>query len=516
MSLLSYKDARPWARSIREMVASRQMPPWHADPHYGRFSNDKRLSQQEIDTVVAWVDQGAKEGDPTDQPPVPAFVEGWEIGTPDVVLSMSQAYQIPAGGPDQYVYFTIPTNFKEDKWVSAAEIHPGNKAVVHHVMAFVQPPAIAMLARLARGESADEGAAGGESMFYRDGTLSRVRMDAPVIDDGCLEASGGSSFGEVGAGKGTGMILLSAYAPGKDVEISQPGQARRIPAGSNIVFQVHYSNFRRAMNKPEIALSSIGLIFAKKPPKKMVVALGITNDYFKILPGEPDHQVTACYTSDRDIQAIEYMPHMHLRGKDMRYEAIYPDGRRETLLWVPRYNFNWQTIYKLKEPVALPKDTRIIITAHFDNSERNKYNPDPTKAVRWGDPTYDEMMIGWMGYTVDVPKEKVAIRVDPRIYDRYVGQYSFSPKFAVRITRAGDKLLAQAAGLPPVELIPESESRFFVKALDAEITFTQGTGGAVTGVTLDLSGLVLNAKREGSAVLSAQKVDVAVPRPPVQ
>src|SRR5262245_46933501 len=169
MSLLSYKDARPWARSIREMVATRQMPPWHADPHYGSFSNDKRLSQREIDTVVAWVDQGAREGDPQDLPPVPGFGEGWEIGPPDVVLSMSEPYRILAGGPDQYVYFTIPTNFKEDKWVSAAEIHPGNKAVVHHVMAFIQPPAIAMLARLARGTSAGEGAAASESMFYNDG-----------------------------------------------------------------------------------------------------------------------------------------------------------------------------------------------------------------------------------------------------------------------------------------------------------------------------------------------------------
>src|SRR5262249_31301667 len=159
MSLLSYKDARPWARSIREMVATRQMPPWHADPHYGSFSNDKRLSQREIDTVVAWVDQGAREGDPQDLPPVPGFVEGWEIGTPDVVFRMREPYRILAGGPDDYVFSTIPTTFKEDKWFSAAEIHPGNKAVVHRVRAFTQPPAIAMLARLARGTSAGEGAA---------------------------------------------------------------------------------------------------------------------------------------------------------------------------------------------------------------------------------------------------------------------------------------------------------------------------------------------------------------------
>jgi len=328
-------------------------------------------------------------------------------------------------------------------------------------------------------------------------------MDARIIDDGCSDSNGGSSFGAVGAGKGTGMSLLSAYAPGKDVEVSAPGQARRIPAGSNIVFQVHYSNFRGAMTKPETAQSSIGLIFAKEPPAKMAVALGITNDYFKIPPGEPNHEVTACYTFDRDVQVIEYMPHMHLRGKDMRYEAIYPDGRRETLLWVPQYNFNWQTIYKLKAPLALPKGTRVVITAHFDNSERNKYNPDPAKAVRWGDPTYDEMMIGWMGYTVDVPKPKVAVKVDPAIYDSYAGQYSFSPKFIVKIVKAGDRLLAETSGLPPVELMPESETRFFIKALDAEVTFNEGAGGRVTGLTLDLSGLVLSAKRDAVSAVTA-------------
>jgi mono/diheme cytochrome c family protein len=503
MSLLSYKDARPWARSIREMVASRQMPPWHADPRYGKFNNDKQLSQREIDTVVAWVDQGAAEGDPKDLSPVPAFVEGWEIGTPDVILSMSEPYQVPTGGPDQYVYFTIPTNFKEDKWIAAAEIHPGNKAVVHHVMAFVQPPAIAMLAKMAGSGGSGDGNSGVPSMYYKDGTLSRVRMDARIIDDGCREPSGGSSFGAVGGGEGTGMSLLSAYAPGKDIEVAAPGQARRIPAGSNIVFQVHYSNFRGAMNKPESAMSGIGLVFAKEPPTKMVVALGITNDYFKIPPGEPNHEVTACYTVDRDIQAIEYMPHMHLRGKDMRYEAIFLDGRRETLLWVPQYNFNWQTIYKLKEPVDLPKGTRIVITAHFDNSDRNKYNPDPAKAVRWGDPTYDEMMIGWLGYTVDAPKPKVAVKVDPRIYDRYVGQYSFSPKFSVRIVRSGDNLMAQVAGLPPVELMPESEARFFIRSLDAEVSFNEAAGGRITGLTLDLSGLVLIAKRDAVSAVTA-------------
>jgi hypothetical protein len=499
MSLITYKDARPWARSIREMVADRQMPPWHADPHIGQFSNNRSLSQKDINTIVAWVDQGAVEGDAKDMPALPSFIEGWQIGKPDVVLSMSEDFAIPANGPDEYIYFTIPTNFKEDKWIQAAEFHPGNKAVVHHAIAFIQPPEVAAMMKMLGGADGEAAALGGKnSIFYRDGKLIRVKMDAPILDDGCGNANGGSSFGDAGGGMG-GMPLLAGYAPGKDIEKWEPGTALKVPAGSNIVFQMHYSNFRGARNKDETDRTSLGLVFAKEPPKKMVVAMGVLNDFFEIPAGDPDHEVTACQTLDKDVQLIDYMPHMHLRGKAMKYEAVYPDGHRETLLWVPQYSFNWQTVYYLKEPITLPKGTKLIITAHFDNSERNKYNPDPTKVVRWGDPTYDEMTIGWVHYTVPVPPEKVAIKLDPKFYDQYAGKYEFSPKFAITITRQGDKLMGQATGLPQVELFPESETKFFLKVMNGELNFIKNESGEVTGLTFNMSGMTMRAKKSTGA-----------------
>jgi hypothetical protein len=399
-SVLTYKDVRPWARSIREKVLTREMPPWHADPRYGEFRNDARLSQKEIDTIVAWVDQGAKEGDPKDLPPLPEFINGWHIGKPDVVLSMAEEYTVEPNAPDNYINFFIPTNFKEDKWIQAAEIHPGNKKVVHHVIAFIQTPE--MIARLRDPNQRRSSLGGAQSIFYKDGTLFRVKMDAPVIDDGANAPNGGSVFKRRIGEEGTDpfSILLAGYAPGKDPDIYPAGMAKKVPAGSVIMLQMHYSSFRGALDKPEKDRTSVGLIFAKEPPQKRVMTLGVQNHYFKIPPGAENHEVTASYTFDRDVQLLDYMPHMHLRGKDMKYEVIYPDGKRETLLWVPKFSFNWQTMYRLKNPVNIPKGTRMIITAHFDNSPKNKYNPDPTKAVRWGDPTYDEMMIGWMDYLI--------------------------------------------------------------------------------------------------------------------
>lgn len=506
MSLLTYKDARPWARSIKEAVTTKQMPPWSADPHYGKFTNDRSLSQKDVDTIAAWVDQGAVEGNARDLPAAPAFVDGWVIGKPDAVLSMQETYTVQPNGPDEYIYFTIPTNFKEDRWVQATEIHPGNKRVVHHVIAFVQPPeVIAMMKAAGGGRGREFAGQGPNSIFYQDGKLVRVKADAQVIDDGCANPNGGSALGRrSGEGLG-GMALLTGYAPGKDVDIWQPGEAKKIPAGSNIVFQVHYSNFRGSSNKPETDRTTIAFVFAKEPPKKIIGTLGIQNHYFELPPGDPSHQVTGCYTFDKDVTLIDYMPHMHLRGKDMKYDVIYPDGRTETLLWVPRYNFNWQTTYKLKEPVFLPKGTKFIVTAHFDNSEKNKYNPDPTKTVRWGDPTYDEMMIGWMDYEVDKPKDRVVAKVDPKIFDQYVGLYQVTPTFTLTVTREGDRLMGQATGQPVVQLFPESETKYFLKVMDIELIFAKSETGEITGVTLNMNGMQLRAKKVANAATPPAK-----------
>lgn len=404
-SVLSYHDVQPWVRMIKEQVQARQMPPWHADSRYGDFANSSRLAQKDIDTIVAWVDQGAKEGDLEDMPFV--FNRGWSIGKPDQILTMSEDYVIEPGTPDTYVYVTFRVRFNEDRWIQAAEVLPGNPHIVHHVIAHVLPPQPSSGFQDIGGESVDQAAM---SMFYKQGSLTRVKMDAPVIDDGATVPNGGAVYPPRTAADDSGpfSMLLASYAPGKGPDVYPAGMAKRVRAGSTIILQIHYSSFHGALHNTETDRTSIGLVFAKQPPEKRVVTLTIPNHFFKIPAGAANHQVTAAYTFTRDVQLLDYMPHMHLRGKDMKYEVVYPNGKRETLLWVPKFNFNWQTVYRLRAPITIPRGSRMIITAHFDNSARNKYNPDPTKAVRWGDPTYDEMMIAWLDYVVpnSEPPEK--------------------------------------------------------------------------------------------------------------
>jgi hypothetical protein len=402
MPLMTYKEARPWARSIKEKVVTRQMPPWSPDPKYGDFTNDHRLSKTDIDTIVAWVDQGAKEGDAKDLQAVPEFTStgGWRLGKPDAVFDIGQEFTVSKGTPDTIQNFIVPTNFKEDKWVSAAEILPGNRKVVHHVIAFIQTPE--MIEQFKKGEGRAR-ALMQSNVFYREGTLLKVKADAPVIDDGCSAPNGGSAFKRPGAGEGGDAfgLFLAGYAPGKGIDVFPAGSAKKVPAGSVIVFQMHYSSYSGKFDGVQGDRTRLGLHFASKPPERSLKTVGIQNHYFKLPAGDSNHEVTACYTFDTDVHLTSYMPHMHMRGKDMKYDVVFPDGRQETLLWVPKFSFNWQTMYYLKQPVSIPKGTRLIVTAHFDNSDKNKSNPDPTKDIRWGDPTYEEMMIGWMEYYVD-------------------------------------------------------------------------------------------------------------------
>lgn len=353
MSLVTYQDARPWAKSIKQRVVERSMPPWSADPsHAGKFANDPSLSQKEIDTITAWVNGGCPKGDDKDMPPMPKFAEGWTIGKPDVVLSMQEEYQIPADGTVPYLYFTIPTGFKEDKWVQAIEIRPGNRGVVHHVIAFSQ--------------DAGSSDAGGEAQRGRN--------------------------------------QLGGITPNKTGVVFGPGTARLIKAGSNIVFQMHYTT----NGEPTKDRTSIGLVFSKEPPTKTLVTGNALNARFVIPPGAANHEVKSSMTFRDDVHLTSFMPHMHFRGKDFTYTAVYPDGRSEVLLSVPKYDFNWQLTYILKEPKALPKGTKLECVAHFDNSTGNKFNPDPTKEVRWGDQTWEEMMIGWFGYVRDGDQRETA------------------------------------------------------------------------------------------------------------
>jgi mono/diheme cytochrome c family protein len=355
MSLLSYKEVRPWAKSIKQRVLERSMPPWSADPKYGHFANDPTLSEKEIATIVGWVDAGSPKGDDKDAPPVPKFIEGWTIGQPDVVLSMTKPYSIPADGTIPYLYFTIPTGFKEDKWIQAMEIRPGNRSVVHHVIAFVQ------------------------------------------------------EVGEAPGGAQRGRGQLGGITPNKTGVVFSPGTARLIKAGSDIVFQMHYTTNGEATQDQ----TSIGLVFAKEPPTRTLVTGNALNARFVIPAGDPNHEVKSSTTLKEDVHLTALMPHMHFRGKDFTYTAVYPDGHSEVLLSVPKYDFNWQLTYVLRDPIALPKDTRLDCVAHFDNSTKNKYNPDPTKDVRWGDQTWEEMMIGWFTYTRDAQQNESAVAKSP-------------------------------------------------------------------------------------------------------
>ncbi len=414
-SVLTYQEVLPFAQSIRQRVAAGEMPPWHADARYGDFQNDRRLNKKDLETILAWVAQGAKEGNPLDLPTPPVYYPGWKIGRPDYVLAMSEAYTVAANSPDSYVYVTFPTKFKEDKWVQAAEILPGNNMIVHHVIAHVLTPSALSGGGKRLGAEFPQ-ADNAPAIFYKEGSLSRVKLDAPVIDDGANAPNGGSLFSDrTGEGDGEYSILLGSYAPGKGPDVYPPGTAKLIPAGSTIVLQIHYSNFHDSIRTEQKDRTIVGLIFAKEPPAKRAVSFTIPNHFFKIPAGAANHKVTAAYTFKQDVELISYMPHMHLRGKDMRYEVFFPGGRRQTLLWVPKFEFSWQTVYRLKSPLKIPKGSRMIVTAHFDNSAKNSHNPDPTKAVRWGDPSYDEMMIGWLEYLIPnenkspgpaVPKER--------------------------------------------------------------------------------------------------------------
>jgi hypothetical protein len=341
MPLTTYQEARPWAKAIKQAVLLHVMPPWLADPHYGVFRNDRTLTEQDVKTLVAWADAGAPEGDVKQTPALPHFETGWNIGKPDVLIDIGKDFAVPPEGTVPYQYFSVPSNFTEDKWVEAAEIRPDKRAVIHHVIVFVQEP-----------------------------TATPERREL--------------------------SNLLVGYAPGEPPLRFDPGTAKLVKAGSKLLFQVHYT----PNGKPATDRSYVGLRFAKEPPKYRAVTANATNRQFVIPAGDPAYQVTSTWTAKQDITLLGFMPHMHLRGKDFKYTLVFPDGREEVMLNVPRYDFNWQLDYLLKSPIELPKGTRIDCVAHFDNSPNNKYNPDPSKDVKWGDQTWEEMMMGFFYYSI--------------------------------------------------------------------------------------------------------------------
>ncbi len=491
-SALSYKDVRPWAKSIREKVVNREMPPWHADPHTGQWANDRRLPQAEIDTIVAWVDGGAKEGAVKDLPPAPKFVEGWSIGKPDVIVEMPEDYTLEASGPDEYQYFEVATNFTEDKYVQMAEARPSNRKVVHHIIAFIVPPGNPSLAKVPK-EQKDKALEMSlkNSPFYRDGFLIRMKTDQPIYNDA-------NEIPQELRGLNNVDDFLTAYAPGSTYGVWQPGTAKKVPAGATIRFQVHYSKIAGSVQKDR---SMVGLIFAKETPEKVLKTRAVSNIFFQIPPNTGRHRVTGVWTPRNDVTLYSLLPHMHYRGASMEYKIFYPDGRSEVLLNVPNYSFAWQMSYNPKSPLRIPAGSKIQVTGYFDNSTKNKFNPDPTKAVRYGEPTYDEMMMGFVDYVVEKPRQLA--RIDPQIFDSYAGKYDFGNNRPYFVTREGNRYFGQAPGNAKRELFPVSETKFFVPEVESQITFVKDEKGEVVELVYEQNDRILRCKRVKDATTSS-------------
>jgi hypothetical protein len=386
MSLITYREVRPWAASIRDKVSSRVMPPWHADPEHGSFRNDRSLSASEIDTVVRWVNAGSPEGNPSELPKAPQFADGWQIGKPDVVFEMATEYEIPARGTIDYQYFEVPTNFTQDMWIQAGEARAGDRAHVHHIIvSAIEPPGTTRPSAMTVRPILSQGAA----------PPVPAAPAAPAAGRGAGRALTDQQRAAAAARAGANMLVN--WAVGEDAPVHADGTAKRIPAGSPLVVQIHYTT----NGTPGKDRSRVGFIFSKTPPAREVRTGLIANPMFAIPPGDANHLVEAEATFTNDVKVWTMHPHMHFRGKDMTYTATYPDGRKEVVLRVPRYDFNWQGDYWLKEPLALPKGSTLRVTAHFDNSTANKANPNPSETVRWGDQTWEEMMIGFITYTVE-------------------------------------------------------------------------------------------------------------------
>jgi hypothetical protein len=334
---LTYDDASSWSETIGEVVSSERMPPWSASPQYGAFANDPRLTDHKKRLLDQWIQAGCPESSPADLPPAPVFTDGWAFGKPDLIVPMPQPFTVPADGVIDYQYFTADPKLEEDIWVSGIEVHPSNRSVVHHATIFLVPPG----------------------------------MDEPAISQGEL-----------------GSYCLIPYAPGTPPLVFPDGMAKRIPAGWRIHFVMHYT----PVGSIESDQTSIGLQLADpKKVKQEVATKLLVDETFRIPPNETNFRIEQTFRAPKDLLLLAMFPHMHLRGKSFRYEAEYPDGSREILLDVPRYDFNWQHRYELAKPKLLPAGTTLHCTATYDNSSSNPVNPNPNVEVRPGKQNWDEM-----------------------------------------------------------------------------------------------------------------------------
>jgi thiol-disulfide isomerase/thioredoxin len=344
-SLLTYEQARRWSSSIDEVIADRRMPPWHADPRFGHFANDRSLTERERSLLNAWIDAGTPPGDLATAPVPPKYPQGWSIGTPDIVYEMPEPFLVPAEGTVPIQHFRVKTNLTQPLYIQAAEARPGDRAIVHHICIY--------------------------------------------IDDYNKEPGDGPRD----------KNLLVAYTPGDMPSVYAPGIAKKIAPGVDLTFEVHYT----PVGQVRFDRTTVGVILAKERPRHAAKTRGISGLDLRIPAGAADHVARAARTFHRDIHLLSMAPHMHLRGKSFTYTAYFPDGTSEILLSVPKYDFNWQSVYRLSEPKLLPAGTTLECKAHFDNSAANPANPNPGKTVVWGEQTWDEMLIGFIDYYEDRP-----------------------------------------------------------------------------------------------------------------
>jgi hypothetical protein len=361
--LESFKQARKHAQMLADLTAARTMPPWHAAPGYGHFIGERRLSDREIATIGAWARAGAPEGDPKDLPPVPAFASSWQLGQPDLVVTMPRAFEVPASGPDIYRAFVLPVDLAKDEVVVAMEFHPGAPSVVHHCL------------------------------VHLDNTGTGRKLEA---------RAGGNGYPSFGTPGFTPSGALGGWVPGSTPRFLPHDLGRPFAKSSDVVIQVHY----HPSGKVERDRSSIGLYFARKPVKKIVAALSLWTRDIDIPPGESRYPRVVDITLPVPITVVAITPHMHLIGREMKVAAKLPSGEVVPLAWVPDWDFRWQDQYFYRSPIELPAGTRIHLEALYDNSADNPNNPsNPPKRVKFGVETTDEMCLCFVAIAIDGPED---------------------------------------------------------------------------------------------------------------
>ena len=380
-SVINYDTAAAHAGEIRDAVAARVMPPWHSTDPHGSFSNDRRLSDDDRNTILRWIDAGAKPGDLNKLPPKPEYAGGWAIGTPDLVVSMLEDYPIPASGTVDYQYFQMPVNIPEDKWVEAIEIMPSDREVVHHVLAYAAAPLAAPAANPAPVTPGSTPAPA-PPLLIRNKDQSQPPSE-PRRDTAHAQPKRMGS-------------LVGTYVPGTNVIRFPAGTAMRLRPGTVMTFQMHYTAHGHATHDR----TAIGFRFAKEPPAEEIFASEFVNGQFTIPPGAKDVAVPAEIGFGRPVRVWGLMPHTHLRGTRWLYKLELPDSSSRVVLDVPHYDFNWQTYYMFAKPLEIPVGGKITSTAWYDNSPTNKHNPDPSTEVRWGAQTWEEMQYTGFMYSV--------------------------------------------------------------------------------------------------------------------